>query len=59
MEASDRGEPITAEDNSPPLQFWEQTSRDWLINIGVLSAFVLLGLVGAGLALKRKDGQGD
>ena len=52
-------EPPTVLGDPPPLQFWEQTSRDWLINISVLGAFVVVGLVGAGFALKRKDGHGD
>jgi len=53
------GEPVEAEANPPPLRFWDQTPRDWFINVGVLSAMVVLGLLGAVGALKRKDGQGD
>ena len=58
-EARGSEEPRDIVGDPPPLQFWEQTSRDWLINVSVLGAFVVLGLIGAGFALKRKDGQGD
>ena len=52
-------DPAQAGSKASPLQFWDQTPRDWLINVGVLSAMVVLGLLGAVWALRRKDGQGD
>ncbi len=57
--ARSEGAPLAADDSGPPLQFWDQTPRDWLINVAVLVGFVVLGLLGAALALKRKDGSSD
>jgi ABC-type multidrug transport system ATPase subunit len=59
MEAQAAGEPLVTDANAPPLQFWDQTPRDWLINVGVLLGFIFVGLFGAVAMLKRKDGQGD
>ncbi|MFQ5554734.1 MAG: FHA domain-containing protein, partial [Acidimicrobiia bacterium] len=41
--------------DDPPLRFWDQTPGDWLANIAVLGAFIVVQIGGAMYALRRKD----
>jgi hypothetical protein len=38
-----------------PFRFWEQTSRDWLIDILFLAGLTVAGLIGTWLVLRRRD----
>lgn len=38
-----------------PFRFWDQTPRDWLINMGLLGLLTVLGLVGTWWVLRRRD----
>jgi ABC-type multidrug transport system ATPase subunit len=38
-----------------PFRFWDQTPRDWLINMGFLGLLTLSGLIGTWFVLRRRD----
>jgi len=47
--------PRVAQGDEPPLRFWDQTPRDWLINMAILGVFTFAGLVVSWWALRRRD----